>query len=63
MEKEVSGGGELSRGNYTLEEFARIRMLSYSFLFVLLSLCRLNFIRGDVKGNWPWEKFYEVADV
>ena len=46
MTKEASEG-ELVRGKYKLGEIARITI----FLNVLLSLFRLNFTHGVVKGN------------
>ena len=40
------GGGEFSKKNFTVGEFAKIPIQKL-FLFVLLSLCRLNFTCGD----------------
>jgi len=43
-------GGEFFRGNVTRREFAGVPMQNSSY--VLLYLFRLNFTRGNVKGNY-----------
>ena len=49
-------GGKLSKGNlYNGGNYQHS-----SFLFVFLSLCRFNFICGDIKGYCPGEIFTEL---